>query len=71
MKKYLIIIEKSGNGYSAYSPDIEGCVAFGFTKDEVESEISAAIRLHLEGMKKEGYKPPEPKSYAKYMEIEE
>lgn len=70
MKKYLIIIENSGNGYSAYSPDIEGCVAFGFTKEEVESEISTAVKAHIEELRKEGYKLPEPKSYAKYMEIE-
>ncbi|MDP4172505.1 MAG: type II toxin-antitoxin system HicB family antitoxin [Bacteroidota bacterium] len=69
MKKYLIVIESTENGYSAYSPDIQGCVAFGHTKEETEKNILEAIRNHLESLKEEGYKTPEPKCYAKYFEI--
>ena len=51
MKKYLIIVEKTGTGYSAYSPDLDGCVATGKTRDEVEREMQEAIAFHLEGIK--------------------
>ena len=59
MKKYLIIIEKTKTGFSAYSPDIAGCVATGKTKKEVEQNIYEAIQFHLEGLKEEGMKIPE------------
>lgn len=71
MKQYLVVIEDSGNGYSAYSPDIDGCIASGLTKEEVEREMLIAIKLHLLALKEEGYKRPEPKSYARYFEIME
>ena len=48
--KYLIVIEKTETGYSAYSPDIDGCVATGATKDEVEKNMKEAIEFHLEGL---------------------
>lgn len=49
-KKYSIVIEKTGTGYSAYSPDIPGCVATGGTRQEVEKNIKEAIEFHLEGL---------------------
>ena len=48
MKKYLIVVEKTGTGYSAYSPDLDGCVATGKTREEVEREMQEAIAFHLE-----------------------
>jgi len=69
MKKYLVIIEKTKTGYSAYSPDIEGCIATGMTREEVEKNIHQAIEFHIEGMTAEGYKIPKPKSYPKYIEV--
>jgi len=51
MSKYLIVIEKTQTGYSAYSPDILGCVATGSTLHQVKSEIQEAIEFHLEGMR--------------------
>ncbi len=59
MKKYLIILEKTKGGFSAYSPDIAGCVATGRTKNEAEQNIYEAIQFHLEGMQEEGLKLPE------------
>ena len=59
MKKYLILIEKTKAGYSAYSPDILGCAATGKTKQEVEKNIYGAIRFHLEGLKEEGLQLPQ------------
>lgn len=51
--KYLTIIEKTSTGYSAYSPDVPGCIATGETKEEVERNIKEAIELHLEGLRQE------------------
>ena len=69
MKKYLIVIEKTGTGYSAYSPDLTGCVATGKTGDEVEREMQEAIEFHLEGLARNGERIPEPRTYSRYVEI--
>jgi len=69
MKKYLIIIEKTDSGYSAFSPDLDGCIATGKTKDEVEKNMKEAIQFHLDGMKSEGFAVPQPKTYSTYAEI--
>ena len=68
--KYLIIIEKTEKGYSAYSPDLTGVVAAGFTKQEVEKSTQEAIKFHLEGLKAEGEEIPLPSSYSTYLDIE-
>ena len=67
--KILIIVEETGTGYSAYSPDLEGCVATGTTRDEVEASMREAIEFHLEGMRAEGYDVPEPHTYATFVEV--
>jgi predicted RNase H-like HicB family nuclease len=59
MRKYLVIYEKSADGYSAYVPDLPGCTSAGEDKKEVESNIIEAIKLHLEVMKQEGLEIPE------------
>ena len=69
MKKYLIVIEETGTGYSAYSPDLDGCVATGKTREEVEREMQAAITFHLEGMAQSGEPIPEPHTYSTYVEV--
>ncbi|MGE5400968.1 MAG: type II toxin-antitoxin system HicB family antitoxin [Ignavibacteriales bacterium] len=71
MKKYLIVVENTSTGFSAYSPDLEGCVATGFSKEEVEKGMLQAIKLHLQGLKEDGYIIPEPRCYAKYVEVSE
>ena len=60
MKKYQIIIEETGTGYSAYSPDLPGCASTGNTREEVEANIRDAIQFHIDGLKQEGYEVPEP-----------
>jgi predicted RNase H-like HicB family nuclease len=50
MKKYLVVVEKTETGYSAYSPDLEGCVATGHSREEVEREMQEAIEFHLDGL---------------------
>jgi predicted RNase H-like HicB family nuclease len=67
--KYLIVIEETSTGYSAFSPDLEGCVATGSTREEVERTMREAIEFHLEGLRKEGYEVPTPHSYSTYLEV--
>lgn len=69
MKKYLIVVEKTDAGYSAYSPDVPGCGSTGKTKEEVERNIQEAIEFHIEGLREEGYEVPEPNSYFSYVEV--
>jgi predicted RNase H-like HicB family nuclease len=69
MKKFLIIIEETGTGYSAYSPGLPGAVSTGHTRDEVERNMREAIELHLEGMRLEGIEVPDPHTYSAYFEI--
>jgi predicted RNase H-like HicB family nuclease len=67
--KYLIVIEKTSTGYSAFSPDVDGCVATGSTKLEVERLMKEALDFHLEGLAEEGCKIPQPQSYTTYFEV--
>jgi predicted RNase H-like HicB family nuclease len=67
--KYLVIIETTTTGFSAYSPDLPGCVATGQTRQEVEQNMSEAITFHLEGMRLEGLKIPEPTSFSAYVTV--
>jgi len=69
MHKYLVIYEKAHDNYSAYSPDIPGCVATGKTRGEVEKNIKEAIGLHIEGLEKDGLPLPEPASFTDYIEV--
>ena len=68
-KTYLVVIEKTKTGYSAYSPDLSGCVATGKTKKQVEKSMKDAIEFHLEGLRDEGRRLPLPQSYSAYMKI--
>jgi DNA-binding CsgD family transcriptional regulator/predicted RNase H-like HicB family nuclease len=68
-KEYLVVFEKTKNNYSAYSPDLPGCIATGKTRQETEKNIREAIKFHLEGLKEEGLNLPEPSSDAKYVEV--
>ena len=68
MKKYAVIIERAENNYSAYVPDLPGCIATGPTPEEVEREIREAIEFHLEGMRLVGERIPEPTTLCRYVE---
>ena len=69
MRRYLIVIERGRNNYSAYSPDLPGCVATGKTREEVERNMHEAIQLHLEGLKEEGLSIPKQTSFAEYVAV--
>lgn len=67
--KYLIVIEPTETGFSAYSPDLPGCISTGQTWDEVEQNMHEAIEFHLEGLREEGYPVPQPSSASAYVEV--
>jgi predicted RNase H-like HicB family nuclease len=66
--RYAVVIEKTDGNYSAYVPDLPGCVATGDTVASVEREIREAIRFHIEGLKEDGLPVPAPTSLAEYVE---
>jgi predicted RNase H-like HicB family nuclease len=66
--RYAIVIEKAGNNFGAYVPDLPGCIATGDTVAEVEKLIREAITLHLEGMREDGISPPQPSAITKMVE---
>jgi len=69
MNRYLIVVEETETGYSAFSPDLPGCVATGKTRDEVEQAMRDAIEFHLDGMREDGEDIPPPRSYSTYCEV--
>jgi len=69
MKRYLVVIEQTPTGYSAYSPDLPGCVSTGRTRDEVEGNIREAIEFHIDGLREEGYPVPEPQATSAYVDL--
>ena len=67
--RYAIVIEKATNNYSAYVPDLPGCIATAASVREVEAEIRAAIRFHIDGLKEDGLPIPEPTTIAEYADV--
>ncbi len=67
--RYAIVIEKAAVNYSAYVPDLPGCVATGVTLEEVEQQIKEAISFHLEGLREEGLPIPEATTLCEYVQI--
>jgi predicted RNase H-like HicB family nuclease len=66
--RYAVVIEQAGDNYSAYVPDLPGCVATGPTVEAVEDEIRDAIRFHIAGLKEDGLPVPPATSIANYVE---
>lgn len=67
--QYAVVFEKGANNWSAYVPDLPGCVAAADTREEVESLIREAILFHIEGMRQDGESVPEPTSEAANIKI--
>lgn len=65
--KYLVVIEKANANYSAYLPDLPGCIATGKSKEEARQNIIEALAIHIEGLKEDGLPVPEPASEADYI----
>lgn len=68
--KYTVVIEKTPHNYSAYVPDLPGCVATGRTQEEVAHRIQEAIAYHLEGIREDGIPIPEPQASTVVVEVE-
>jgi predicted RNase H-like HicB family nuclease len=69
MFRYLIVVEKAGPNYSAYVPDLPGCVATGSTREEAEANIRGAIEMHVNGLIEDHERVPKPQASANYIEI--
>ncbi|MEF3367804.1 type II toxin-antitoxin system HicB family antitoxin [Methylocystis sp. 9N] len=66
--RYAVVIEKAGGNYSAYVPDLPGCIATGQTVAEVERELREAIRFHIDGLEADGLPVPPPSAVAEYVD---
>ena len=69
MYRFLVIVEKTDGNYSAYSPDLPGCVATGATREETEERMHEAIELHIEGLKEDRCPVPPSRSSAVYVAV--
>lgn len=69
MQRYLIVIEPTSTGYSAYSPDLPGCIATGPSTETVEANMREAIAFHLDGLRADGQPVPPPHSIGTYVEV--
>lgn len=67
--KFLIIIEPTETGFSAYSPDLPGCVSTGATRQQCEANMQQAIEFHLDGLREEGEPVPSPSTSAAFVEV--
>lgn len=67
--KYAVVIEQADSNFSAYVPDLQGCVATGSTIEEVERKIREAIEFHLEGLREDGLTIPKPSSSVEYIDV--
>lgn len=67
--RYAIVVEKAGDNYSAYVPDLPGCIATGGSVAEAEREIGVAIKFHIDGLREDGLPIPAPSSVVEYLEI--
>ena len=69
MRRFLVVIEKANGNYSAYSPDLPGCVATGDTRAEAEQNMHDAIQIHVQGLIEDKLPVPESQSFAEYIAI--
>lgn len=69
MYRFLIVIEQGPENYSAYSPDLPGCVATGSTREEVEKNMYEAIEMHIKGLKDDKFAIPEQRSFSEYIVV--
>ncbi|VAX35947.1 hypothetical protein MNBD_UNCLBAC01-1145 [hydrothermal vent metagenome] len=69
MNRFLIVIEKAGDNYSAYSPDLPGCIATGETREETEECMYQAIKMHVEGLVEDCLPVPKSESFSEYVVV--
>ncbi len=69
MYRFLVVIERANGNYSAYSPDLPGCVATGVTREEVEQNMHEAIEMHVRGLIEDKLPVPKPHAFAEYVAV--
>lgn len=69
MYRFLIVVEKADRNYSAYSPDLPGCMATGKTREEVKRNMQEAIEMHVRGLLEDDLPVPESKAFAEFIDI--
>ena len=69
MYRFLVVIEKTNGNYSAYSPDLPGCIATGATQEEVEQNMHKAIEMHVKGLIEDNLPVPKPSTFAEYVAV--
>jgi predicted RNase H-like HicB family nuclease len=69
MRRFLIVVERAGSNFSAYSPDLPGCVATGASREETKASMQAAIDMHVQGLREDRLPIPEPSAIAAYVEV--
>lgn len=69
MHRFLVVIERANGNYSAYVPDLPGCVATGKTVPEIERNMHEAIRMHVHGLEEDGLPVPAPQAHSEYMAV--
>jgi predicted RNase H-like HicB family nuclease len=69
MRRFLIVVEKAASNFSAYSPDLPGCIATGATPEETKARMQTAIALHVQGLREDRLPIPEPSAIAEYVEV--
>ncbi len=69
MHRFLIVMEKANGNYSAYSPDLPGCVATGESREEVERNMHEAVKMHVQALREDGLPIPEAQSFAEYIAV--
>jgi predicted RNase H-like HicB family nuclease len=69
MKRYPIVVEETETGFSAYSPDLPGCISTGATRGDVEANMREAVEFHIQGLRAEGLPVPDPSNGQAYVEV--
>ncbi len=70
MHRFLIVVERAENNYSAYSPDLPGCIATGTNREETEQNMYEAMQMHIQGLIEDGLPVPQSDSFAEYMTVQ-
>ncbi len=69
MRRFLVVIEKAEGNFSAYSPDLPGCIATGASREETKARMQEAIEMHIRGLREDGLGIPEPNASVEYVEV--
>ena len=69
MRRFLVVVERAGRNFSAYLPDVPGCIATGATPEETTARMRAAIEMHVQGLQEDRLPVPEPSAIAEYVEV--